>query len=105
MRRGKLALRILGGALVVAALGWFAYANAGQSVDVEFGLFTLSDVSLPVLAFGSVILGMLFIVAISWRSDLRARQALEKYDQIAANVMADMPPADERLEQEVERKS
>jgi hypothetical protein len=102
MKKSKLALKLLGGAAVVAALGWFAYANAGQSVDVDFGLFTLSGVSLPVLAYGSVIVGMLLVVAISWRSDLRARQALEKYDRIAANVMADTPPAEERVEQEIE---
>ena len=104
MKKSKMGLRLFGGAVVVAALGWFAYANADTSVTVDFGLFRLSDVSLPVVAYGSVIVGMLLVVAISWRSDLRARQALDKYDQIAANVMGDMPQSREEELEEVEHK-
>jgi uncharacterized integral membrane protein len=106
MNRRKLALQTLGGAIAVVVLGWFAYANGGQSVDLHFGLFTLRDVSLPVVVYGSVIVGMLLVVGVSWRSDLRAQQALKKYDQIAAKAMAGVPPAaDERVEQKAEPKS
>jgi len=90
MKNGKLLVRILGGALVVTALAWFAYANDGRYVDLRFGLFTLRDVSLPVVIFGSVIVGMLLVIAVSWRTDLRTRQALKKYDQIGAGVMNDV---------------
>ena len=54
MSKGKKLLRIAGGALVIAVLAWFAYANAGRYVDLRFGLFPLRSVSLPVVIYGSV---------------------------------------------------
>jgi len=99
MKNGKLLVRILGGALLVTALAWFAYANDGRYVDLRFGLFTLRDVSLPVVIFGSVIVGMLLVIAVSWRTDLRTRQALKKYDQIGAGVMNDLETSAGDLEE------
>ena len=89
MSKGKKLLQIAGGALVITILAWFAHANSGRYVDLRFGLFTLRAVSLPVVIYGSVILGMLLVVGVSWRNDLRMRQALKKYDQIASGVMSD----------------
>jgi uncharacterized integral membrane protein len=99
MSKGKKLFRLVGGALVIAALAWFAHANSGRYVDLRFGLFTLRAVSLPVVVYGSVILGMLLVVGASWRNDLRARQALKKYDQIASNVMSDLEPTSRELEE------
>jgi len=99
MSKGKKLLRIAGGALVIAVLAWFAYANAGRYVDLRFGLFTLRAVSLPVVIYGSVIVGMLLVIGVSWRNDLRTRQALKKYDQIASNVMDDVEHTSRDLEE------
>jgi len=89
MSKGKKLLRFVGGALVVVALAWFAHANSGRYVDLRFGLFTLRAVSLPVVIYGSVILGMLLVVGVSWRNDLRTRQALKKVDQLGSNMMGE----------------
>lgn len=78
MSKRDIAVRIIGGALAVIVLAWFAYANAGESVDVDFLLFTLRDVSLPTLIYGAVILGMLVIMAVGLRADLRLRRQLRR---------------------------
>jgi uncharacterized integral membrane protein len=104
MKKGALAVRILSGALAVAALGWFAYANSGQTVDIDLGLFTLRGLSLPVVVYGSVIAGMLIVVGVGARADLRAQQALKRYDQIAANVLDDFESQEEGVAEKAERK-
>jgi uncharacterized integral membrane protein len=76
MMRGKLAIRILGGLLVILALTWFASANGDQSVDVRLGLFTLRGLSLPVVIFAAVIVGMLIVLAAGLRGDLRTGEAM-----------------------------
>ena len=73
-RRGKLALRIGLGVVGVLLLAWFAHAHAGQSVTLRFGLFTLRRVSLPLALYGAVIVGMLIVLGVGLRSDLRARR-------------------------------
>jgi uncharacterized integral membrane protein len=104
MKKGTLAVRILGGVLAVAALGWFAHANSGQSVDLNFGVFTLDGVSLPVVMYGSVIIGMLIVLGVSLKGDLRTRQALKRYDQIGANAMSDIDSPDRSVLEEAEKK-
>ncbi len=76
----RVILRAAAGLLLVVLLGWFAHANAGQPVDLRFGLFTLRDVSLPAALYGAVIVGMLLILAVSLRHDLRTRQALRRQE-------------------------
>jgi uncharacterized integral membrane protein len=63
------ALRIVGGLVLVLALAWFAAANGDQTVDVRFGLFTLRGLSVPVVIFGSVIVGMLIMLVAGLRTD------------------------------------
>lgn len=104
MKKNALLFRILGGAIAVVVLGWFAYANGGQTVDLHLGLFTLRGVSFPVVIYGSVIAGMLLVVGVSARSDLRAQKALKRYDQIAADALKDFNADDERSTEKVERK-
>ncbi len=101
MNKKTFAVRALIGVVVVAALAWFASANSGQSVDVRFGLFTLRGVSLPVVIYGAAIIGMLLMVAVSLRNDLRTRQALDHYDKIAADVLGSIN-ADEDEEEVLE---
>jgi uncharacterized integral membrane protein len=80
MSRRDLAVRIAGGAVAVFVLAWFAYANTGERVDVDFVLFTLRDVSLPTLLYTAVILGMLVILGVGLRADLRLRRQLRERD-------------------------
>jgi uncharacterized integral membrane protein len=97
-----LTARILGGAAVVALIAWFAYANSDQSVDIDLGLFTLRGVSVPILVYGSVVVGMLLMVAVSLRNDMRTRQALDRYDEIAADVLRNINEPDEEKEEVLE---
>jgi uncharacterized integral membrane protein len=82
-----LSTKIIGGALTVALLALFAYANSDQSVDIDLGLFTLRGISLPVVVYSSLVAGMLLMVAVGVRNDMRTRQALDRYDKIAADVL------------------
>jgi uncharacterized integral membrane protein len=105
MKKKALLFRVLGGAVAVIALGWFAYANGGQTVDLDLGLFTLRGVSIPIVVYGSVIAGMLLVVGVSARGDLRAQKALKRYDQIAANALEDFNAEDESATARAERKT
>jgi uncharacterized integral membrane protein len=102
MKWRALSWKILGGALIVALLAWFAYANSDQSVDIELGLFTLRGISLPILVYGSVVAGMLLMVAVGLRNDMRTRQALDRYDKIAADVLQGIDDPDQDREEVLE---
>ncbi len=71
--------RILGWIGVALLLGYsllFAALNSGQRVTVRLGLFTLYGVPLTVVAFGSVIAGMVVMLVAGVRSDLKVRRIL-----------------------------
>ncbi len=68
-------LKIVAAVLAVLVLARFAYVHAGQRVDLHFGLFTLRGVSLSVVMYGSLILGMIVVLAVGLRHDLRERHA------------------------------
>ncbi len=76
----KLALRVGGAALALMVLGLFAYAHFDQSVDLHLGLFRLQNVPLPLVIYGAVVVGMLIMVGVGLRNDLRARSALKPPD-------------------------
>ena len=61
--------------LLVVSLS-FAYLNSGHRVTLRLGLATLYDVPLTVVVFGSVIVGMLVMLAAGIRSDLKVRRIL-----------------------------
>jgi uncharacterized integral membrane protein len=71
--------RILGSSAVLfglaLALG-FAQLNSGQRVTLRFGFFTLYAVPLTVIAFGSLLLGMLVMLVAGIRTDLKVRRIL-----------------------------
>ncbi len=102
MKWRALTWKVLGGGLIVALLAWFAYANSDQSVDIKLGLFTLRGISLPILVYGSVVVGMLLMVAVGLRNDMRTRQALDRYDKIAADVMQGIEEPDQDREEVLE---
>lgn len=71
--------KVLGGAGVIAALALgmgFASLNSGQRVTLRLGLITLYGVPLTVVAFGSVIAGMVVMLVAGVRSDLKVRSIL-----------------------------
>lgn len=81
----KLALRIGGAVLVLVVLGRFAYAHFDQSVDLYFGLFRLQNVPLPLAIYGAVVVGMLIMVGVGLRNDLRARGALQPTEDTSSD--------------------
>lgn len=60
----------------------FAVANGGETVTVELGLVTLRGVSLPLVVFCSVLVGMILVLAAGLRADLRTRRRLERYREL-----------------------
>ena len=54
----------------------FASLNAGQRVTLRLGLITLYGVPLTVVAFGSLVLGMMIMLVAGIRSDLKVRRIL-----------------------------
>lgn len=69
--------------VLVAGLAFgFAVANGDQQVTVELGLVTLRSVSLPVLVFGAVLVGMLAVFLAGLRADLRTRRTLRRYREV-----------------------
>jgi uncharacterized integral membrane protein len=61
--------------VVVLAMG-FAALNSGQRVTLRLGVVTLFGVPLTVVAFGSVIAGMVVMLIAGVRSDLKVRRIL-----------------------------
>jgi uncharacterized integral membrane protein len=109
MNKHPILLRVLAGLLIITALGWFAYMNAGQAVDLDFGLFAVRAVSLSIVIYGAIVVGMVLMLAVSLRGDIRTDQALKRYDQIAADVLKDIesdePAPAEPAAEEAETKS
>ncbi len=63
--------------LVALALAMgFASANSGQRVTLRLGLVTLYGVPLTVVAFASLLLGMIVMLVAGIRSDLKVRRIL-----------------------------
>ena len=63
--------------LVALALGLgFASVNSGQRVTLRLGFATFYGVSLTVVAFGSLLVGMLIMLVAGIHSDLKVRRIL-----------------------------
>lgn len=61
----------------VAAL--FAVQNGGIRVPIHLGIVTIRSVSLPMVVFTSVIVGMLMVFLAGLRADLKTRRMLRRY--------------------------
>jgi uncharacterized integral membrane protein len=71
--------RLLGVATVLGALALamgFASLNSGQAVTLRLGFVTLYRVPLTVIAFASLLVGMLVMLVAGIRSDLKVRGIL-----------------------------
>jgi len=67
---------LIGAVLLLALSAWFAGLNASARVPVDLGLVRFSRVSVPVLVFGAVLLGMLVMLIAGVRSDIHVRRIL-----------------------------
>jgi uncharacterized integral membrane protein len=71
--------RIIAVAAMVVALALamsFASLNSGQRVTLRLGLLTFYGVPLTVVAFASLLLGMVVMLVAGIRSDLKVRRIL-----------------------------
>ncbi len=68
--------------LLAGLAAGFAVANGNERVTVELGLITVRRVSLPLVVFVSVLLGMLLVLAAGLRADLRTRRRLRRYREL-----------------------
>jgi len=75
MTRWAGALGLLG--LLILASG-FAALNGDRRVSIDFGLGTLHRVPLTFIVFGSLLFGMLLMLAVGVRSDLKVRRILRE---------------------------
>jgi uncharacterized integral membrane protein len=57
----------------------FAVQNGGVRVPLNLGVVTLRSVSLPIVVFTSVILGMVLVLLAGLKADLRTRRMLRRY--------------------------
>jgi len=71
--------RILGGIAIIGVLALalgLAFGNSAQRVTLRLGFVTLYGVPLTVVAFGSLLLGMLVMLIAGIRTDLKVRRIL-----------------------------
>lgn len=69
---------ILGVLLVLVVSMGFAALNGGQRVTLRLGVATLYRVPLTAIAFGALILGMVFMLLAGIHSDLKVRKILRE---------------------------
>jgi len=69
-------LAIAGGAAGLGLAMGFASLNSGQRVTLRLGFATFYGVPLTVVAFGSLLVGMLVMLVAGIRSDLKVRGIL-----------------------------
>ncbi len=94
--------RWTGAAALVLLLGLsagFAALNGGRSVTIEFGLFRLSRVPISLVVFGSLLLGMLVMLAVGVQSDLKVRRILRGRLESAGS--GEVPPEVDRFQQDL----
>ena len=102
----QVASRILVFLLVALAAFWFTAANSGERVTVDLVLLRLTA-PLPLVVFGSVLVGMIAVLLVGLRADLETRRAILRYREVAARStaadLASQPPrfategSDERM--------
>jgi hypothetical protein len=67
-------------AVVILAAFWFSAENANEMVLIDFVLFRLR-VSLPLLVFGNLLMGMGVSLLVGWRADQRAVRRSEEVER------------------------
>lgn len=63
--------------LVAGVAFWFTVENAAREVTVDLILFRIST-SVPLVVFGSVLVGMVTVFLVGLRADLQTRSTLQR---------------------------
>jgi len=71
--------RMLFVAVFSAAAALFAVQNGAIRVPLHLGVVSLRSVSLPVVVFSAVVVGMLMVLLAGLRADLKTRRMLRRY--------------------------
>lgn len=99
-------LAVIGILLLLVSSLTFAYLNSGHRVTLRLGVGTLYGIPLTVVVFGSVILGMVIMLAAGIRSDLKVRRILRarlaEEDREERERFIDLSQQDLFTEEEVE---
>jgi uncharacterized integral membrane protein len=82
---GRIAIILSSSAL--AAL--FAWLNMGERVTLRLGLLTLRSIPLSAVVFVSILVGMILVFAVGFRSDLKTRRMVRRYREALGQ---DWPP-------------
>lgn len=72
-------VRFLVAVALAGAATVFAVQNGGVRVPVRLGVTTVNGVSLPVIVFVAVLLGMLLVFLAGLRADMRTRRMMRRY--------------------------
>ena len=75
----SLGLRMVLVAAFSAVAALFAVQNGAVRVSIHLGVVTIRSVSLPVVVFTSMIVGMLMVLLAGLRADLKTRRMLRRY--------------------------
>ena len=79
----RTASRIFVFLLVALAAFWFTAANSGERVTIDLVLLRLTA-PLPLVVFGSVLVGMIAVALVGVRADLETRRSILRYREVAA---------------------
>jgi uncharacterized integral membrane protein len=71
--------RMLFVAVFSAVAALFAVQNGGVRVPLHLGIVSVRSVTLPLVVFVSVIVGMLMVFLAGLRADLKTRRMLRRY--------------------------
>ena len=71
--------RMLFVAVFSAVAALFAVQNGAIRVPVHLGVVSFRSVSLPVVVFSAVVVGMLMVFLAGLRADLKTRRMLRRY--------------------------
>ncbi len=73
---------------------WFTAENAGEMVRIDL-VFLRVRASLPLVVFGSILMGLGAATFVSWRAERRERRALATADRAALRGTPDLSPWDD----------
>lgn len=88
----KLASRVVAFVLVALVAFWFTAENSRELVNVDLFLFRVRA-SLPLVVFGSMLVGMVAVFLVGLRADLRVRRLLARYREALERGGGPVPDA------------
>lgn len=96
----RIASRLLIFVLIALLAFWFTAANSGERVTVDLVVLRLT-IPLPLVVFGSVLVGMLAVLLVGLKADLQTRRAIQKFREVATasapSGRVSEPPVSETL--------